>query len=213
MEIVPHQTPLWLKQLYPKRIWSFETTKQKEKTIYLTFDDGPIPKITPWVLATLQKYNAQASFFCIGENLQKHSKIAQQVIAAGHSLGNHTQHHVSGWKIGFNKYIEDFELAQKEFEKQDFETKLFRPPYGKITTKQASFLLQKKIKIIMWDVLTKDYAKHLNPKELLEKSILATSSGSIVVFHDSEKAYRNLQYILPKYLAHFSKLGYQFKAI
>jgi peptidoglycan/xylan/chitin deacetylase (PgdA/CDA1 family) len=213
MEIVPHKTPSWLKQMYPKRIWDYINTGEQEKTIYLTFDDGPIPKVTPWVLKTLDLFEAKASFFCIGNNLKKHPELASLIVKKGHSLGNHTQNHVNGWKTNFGEYVDDFQLAEAEFKKHKLKTNLFRPPYGRITSKQAEYILKQKQLLVMWDVLTKDYAQHLNPEPLLQKSIAATESGSIVVFHDSEKAFKNLSYILPEYLAHFRKLGYQFKAI
>lgn len=213
MEIIPHKTPLWLKQFYPKRIWDYYETAKNQKLIYLSFDDGPIPKVTPWVLETLEKFDAEASFFCIGENLQKHSSIAKEVISKGHSLGNHTFHHVNGWKTSLKNYSEEVDKTQLILEDLGIETLFFRPPYGKISTNQADFVLQKNYKIIMWDVLSKDYKQSLDPKESLQKSIEATTNGSIIVFHDSEKAFKNLSYILPRYLQHFSDLGYRFKRL
>jgi peptidoglycan/xylan/chitin deacetylase (PgdA/CDA1 family) len=213
MEIVPHKTPLWLKQLHPKRTWDYAETLASEKVIYLSFDDGPIPEVTPWVLQTLKAFQAKASFFCIGENLQKHPEIAKQVLAEEHGLGNHTFHHVNGWKTSFEDYSKEVTNTESIFEKLNIETKLFRPPYGKMTSKQADFVFGKEYNIIMWDVLTKDYNANLNAEKLLQNSIKATTSGSIIVFHDSKKAFKNLTYLLPKYLQHFSELGYTFKKI
>lgn len=213
MEIVPHKTPAWLKQMYPKRIWDYKNTCEQEKTIYITFDDGPIPKVTPWVLKILDQFKAKASFFCIGNNLKKHSDLASLIVQKDHSLGNHTQNHVNGWKTNLDEYVNEFKLAEAEFQKLELKTGLFRPPYGRITSKQAECILEQQHQIIMWDVLTKDYAQHLEPEPLLVKSIEATESGSIIVFHDSEKAFQNLSYILPKYLEHFSELGFNFKAL
>lgn len=213
MDIIPHKTPFWLKQMYPKRIWDGVSANEGNKVIYLTFDDGPIPIVTPWVLEVLNEFSAKASFFCIGENLKKHREIAQQIVAGGHALGNHTLHHVNGWETPFKTYGKEVDETTNLFKKQNLKTDLFRPPYGRMTSKQAEYVLNKNYKIIMWDVLTKDYNTKLNPKILLQKSIEATVNGSIVVFHDSEKAFANLKFILPRYLKHFADLGYQFKAL
>lgn len=213
MEIIPHKTPHWLKQLYPKRTWDGCHFEHQKKTIYLSFDDGPIPKVTPWVLKTLKEFDAKASFFCIGENLQKYPEIAEQVLAGGHSLGNHTFHHVNGWKTSFETYCEEVDKTTDLFENLNLQAHLFRPPYGKMTSKQADFVLKKNYKIIMWDVLSKDYNQKMNSEILLQKTIKATTNGSIVIFHDSEKALENLTYILPKYLRHFSQLGFSFKKL
>lgn len=213
MDVFPHKTPFWVKQLYPKRIWDMHGKENMQKTIYLSFDDGPIPKVTPWVLKTLKEFDAKASFFCIGENLQKHSEIAERALNEGHALGNHTFHHVNGWKTSLETYAEEVQQTADLFTQIELKTHLFRPPYGKINSKQADFILKKNYKIIMWDVLTKDYNQGLQAEDLLSKSIAATRNGSIVIFHDSEKAFENLTYILPKYLQHFSQLGFSFKKL
>lgn len=213
MDVIPHKTPFWLKRLYPKRVWDGYETATNQKVIYLSFDDGPIPMVTPWVLQTLKSFDAKASFFCIGDNLKKYPEIAKQVLASGHSLGNHTFHHVNGWETPFETYCKEVDKTSDVFKSFNLDTQLFRPPYGKMTSKQADFVLEKNYKILMWDVLSKDYNQKLKPERLLQKSIKATQNGSIVVFHDSKKAFKNLNYMLPKYLQHFSKLGYNFKKL
>lgn len=212
MYVVPHKTPTWLKLLYPKRIWN-KKPLDKDPSIYLTFDDGPIPEVTPWVLSVLEEYQAKATFFWIGENVQKHPEIAEQVIKKGHQIGNHTYHHINGWKAKEDEYYNEVKQTEEEFAKHKHKTKLFRPPYGRISSKQAKILFQKDYKIIMWDVLSKDFVATLNAEMLLQKSIRATQDGSIIVFHDSIKASKNLSYVLPKYLAYFTALGYTFKNI
>jgi peptidoglycan/xylan/chitin deacetylase (PgdA/CDA1 family) len=190
--------------MYPDFIWRIP---EKEKTIYLTFDDGPIPEVTPWVLEQLEKYDAKATFFCVGENITKHPEVFSQILKHGHSVGNHTYNHLNGWKTQQEEYFANFE----DFEKQQT-TVLFRPPYGRIKKKQAKVIL-KTHKIIMWSVLTKDYSSSISEEKCLKNAIKNTSSGSIVLFHDSLKANRNLYYALPRFLEHFSKQGYTFEKL
>jgi peptidoglycan/xylan/chitin deacetylase (PgdA/CDA1 family) len=190
--------------MYPDFIWRIP---EKEKTIYLTFDDGPIPEVTPWVLEQLEKYDAKATFFCVGENITKHPEVFSQILKHGHSVGNHTYNHLNGWKTQQEEYFANFE----DFEKQQT-TVLFRPPYGRIKKKQAIEIL-KTHKIIMWSVLTKDYSSSISEEKCLKNAIKNTSSGSIVLFHDSLKANRNLYYALPRFLEHFSKQGYTFEKL
>jgi len=184
------------------------------KTIYLTFDDGPISEVTEFVLKELDKYSAQATFFCVGENLFRNPTIAQKMVAAGHRLGNHTYNHLQGWQNTLSTYLQSAEKCETELEKfyPDAAPKLFRPPHGRFTLQQYR-KLKVNYNLIMWDVLTYDFDVNLSPEKCLQESILNTSPGSIVVFHDSLKARRNLQYVLPRYLAHFSGLGYQFKTL
>ncbi len=189
--------------LFRQYIWNIP----KAKTIYLTFDDGPIPEITEWVLNLLSQYNAKATFFCIGENISKNSDIFDKIVLNEHSVGSHTYSHLNGWNTDFEKYISNFNKAHAMF---DF--KLFRPPYGKITNKQSKAVLEKS-KIIMWSVISHDYDISLNEELCLSKTIAATNDGDIVVFHDSLKAWKNLEYVLPRYLDHFSKKGFVFEKI
>tara|TARA_A100000171_G_scaffold50816_1_gene63215 strand:- start:2989 stop:3609 length:621 start_codon:yes stop_codon:yes gene_type:complete len=203
-----HKTPIFAHWLYPSLIWN---RPNKEKTIYLTFDDGPIPEVTPWVLNTLDQFNAKATFFCVGENVHKHSDVFQEVVKRGHSVGNHTYHHLNGWKTDATQYLKDFLKCEEELQKFGQGGRLFRPPYGKITSKQIKQLSSRKI--IMWDVLSGDFSKKLEPKAVLSKSIRYSSAGSIIVFHDSLKAFKNLQYTLPRYLEHFQSKGFTFKPL
>lgn len=197
-----------LKSIYPSFVWEMETN---EKEIYLTFDDGPIPELTGFVLDCLKEYKAKATFFCVGENIERHNDIFKRTINEGHAIGNHTHTHVNGWKTGLKSYLENFESCQNVINK-DIETTLFRPPYGRIKRRQANKVLEKS-RIIMWSVLTKDYDVKLEPKDCLKMAINQTRPGSIVLFHDNIKAKSNLMYALPRFLEHFSGLGYEFKRI
>lgn len=207
--MLPFKTPFIAPYLYPKLIWKVKTT---EKKIYLTFDDGPIPQLTDWVLDTLKSFEAKATFFCVGENIKKHPEIFDRIIQAGHAIGNHTQHHLNGKKTPFDEYLANALACDVELQSKGQTTDLFRPPYGRLTNAQRKKLLQQK-QIIMWDVLTQDYDQSIAPDVILKKSINATEKGSIVVFHDNLKAEQNLKSVLPKYLEHFSNLGFQFEAL
>jgi len=178
-----------------------------EKVIYLTFDDGPIPEVTPWVLDVLDQYNAKGTFFCVGNNVKKNQAVFQQVVDGGHSVGNHTQNHLSGWANEHLPYLHDVRNCSHQVE-----TSLFRPPYGRLKPNQAQFLMRH-YDIIMWDVLSGDFDQNLDPKQCLGNVLLKTGPGSIVVFHDSLKAEKNLKYTLPKVLKYFSERGYRFEAI
>ncbi|AKD05741.1 polysaccharide deacetylase [Pontibacter korlensis] len=183
------------------------------KVLYLTFDDGPIPEITPWVLEQLAEYKAKATFFCVGENVAKHQEVAQAVLAQGHLLANHTYNHLKGWQTSLPQYVANTAKCQEELEKlQPSAPKLFRPPYGRISGKQGQALRQT-YELIMWDVLTNDYDQSLAPEVCLQQSIKSTQGGSIIVFHDSLKAQRNMMHALPRYLEHFTRLGYTFETL
>lgn len=198
-----HKSNFLLKKLYPSFTWDKPTT---EKILYLTFDDGPVPYLTEWVLDTLNQYQAKATFFCVGDNIRKHPHIFEKVKKQGHSVGNHTFNHLNGWKTSLEFYIENINLCQ-QFTGTD--TNLFRPPYGKITRKQAANVL-KSHQIIMWDVLSGDFDQKLSPTDCLKKLIQHSKKGSIITFHDNVKAQKNLQYVLPEYLAYFALQGYKF---
>lgn len=202
-----HYSPFWLKALYPNFLWHMP---REGKNLYLTFDDGPIPDVTEFVLETLQAYQARATFFCIGDNVRKHPDIFKKVIDHGHSIGNHTYNHLNGWKTSVVTYQENI---QKCADQLGFETSLFRPPYGRIKRQQAKPLVEQKQKIVMWDVLSGDFSAGITPETCLRKTIHYSKPGSILLFHDSIKAQKNMTYALPKVLAHFSDLGYQFLAI
>jgi len=196
--------------LFPRYIWRIKTTKKK---IYLTFDDGPIPEVTEWVLEKLALFNAKGTFFCVGDNIIKHPEILKKIINDGHLVANHTQNHLKGWKTENELYLNNFHLCEKSIESIKKEkSNLFRPPYGQLKRKQADEILRTH-KILMWSVLTKDYDGSFNEVQCLENAIRKTRNGSIVLFHDSLKAQKNLRYVLPKYLEHFSKKGYKFEII
>lgn len=202
-----HKTPWLLKQLYSNLIWN---KGRREKNIYLTFDDGPVPGVTEFVLDKLQEYNAKATFFCVGDNINKNQEIFPLLIEAKHRIGNHTFHHLSGWNSEDEAYFQNIKKCEELIPAHH--VKLFRPPYGRIKRSQIKRLATN-YQIIMWDVLTGDFDKALSPEACLNKSIRCTRNGSIIIFHDSVKAERNLKYALPRFLDHFSEKGYQFLAL
>jgi peptidoglycan/xylan/chitin deacetylase (PgdA/CDA1 family) len=201
------KTPWLLKKLYPQLVWD---TKPGARCIYLTFDDGPIPIVTPFVLNILKQHNAKATFFCIGDNVRKHPDIFADVKKDGHAIGNHTYNHLRGWTTDNETYLDNFLQADKILD-----TSLFRPPYGRIKRAQIKLLKQARpdLQIIMWDVLSGDFDMSLKRKESLDNVLNNTQDGSIVLFHDSIKAFQRLEYALPRVLQHFSKLGYTFKSL
>lgn len=188
--------PKFVQRIYPKRIWALPNN---DKKVYLTFDDGPIPEVTPWVLDTLRQYNAKATFFCIGDNIKKHPDIFNRILTEGHSVGNHTFNHLNGWETKTSEYIKNVEKCETYL---DETTKLFRPPYGKITSKQSKILQQRGYKIIMWSVLSYDYDASVSEEKCLQNVLQKIQPGSIIVFHDSLKAEKNLRHVLPEVL-HF----------
>ena len=197
-----HKTPIIIQWLYPTLIWH---KSRKEKVIYLTFDDGPIPEITPKVLEILNQFNAQATFFCVGDNVRKHPDVFAQVLAENHQVGNHTFDHINGWKTSKSEYLNSVEQCKALMPQASF----FRPAYGKMKRNVIS-KIKEHYQIIMWDVLAGDFDPKLSKEECLSNTIQATKNGSIVIFHDSLKAKENLLYALPRYLEHFCKLGYTF---
>ena len=201
------------KWFYPKLIWQIPSDK---KIIYLTFDDGPIPEVSDFVLQTLKRFDAKATFFCVGENVRKHPAIFQKIIANGHQIGNHTYNHLVGWKTQNRSYFENINKCQRElltyWKPKENSAFLFRPPHGRISKSQIA-VLRKEYKIIMWNVLTGDYSKEITKEKCLSESIKYSGKGSIVVFHDSLKAKENIEYVLPRYLKHFSELGFRFESI
>lgn len=205
------KTNAFVKKIFSNYIWDVPNGENK---IYLTFDDGPTPEITEWVLEELQKYNAKATFFCIGHNIQKYPEIFPKVIEKGHSIGNHTFNHLNGWKTPINEYIENVSLCQSEIlNLQSQICNLFRPPYGKIKLSQSKKLRKFGFKIIMWDVLSADYDQTISPEKCLVNVLRNVKSGSIIVFHDSVKAFPNLEYTLPKALEILTKRGFVFERI
>lgn len=202
-----------IKRLFSNLTWDIPS---KKKVIYLTFDDGPTPEITSWVLSELKKHNAKATFFCIGKNITANPDIFKTILINGNTIGNHTHNHINGWEKSSKIYLENIEKAQQIINTEIEVIKkpiLFRPPYGKIKNKIAEKLLKKGYKIIMWDVLSGDFDPSITKERCLKNVINNTSKGSIIVFHDSVKASVNLKYVLPKVLDHFSKKGYEFQSI
>ncbi|GAA4269095.1 polysaccharide deacetylase family protein [Hyunsoonleella aestuarii] len=215
MNFKPIKTPKIAKKIFPNYIWDIPT---KEKVIYLTFDDGPTPEITTWTLDVLKQYNAKATFFCIGNNIEKYPEIFKSILNEGHSVGNHTYNHLKGWKTKTKDYLKNISQAQKVFDIQtdNLELKnkvLFRPPYGKIKPKQAKKLADLGYKIVMWDVLSFDWDKDVTPAECFNNVLSKAQNGSVIVFHDSVKASKNMQFALPLILEHYNQQGFEFKAI
>ena len=197
------KTPWIVKKLYSNYVWNMN---KNDKIIYLTFDDGPHPTITNFVLDILKKHNAKASFFCIGKNVELYFDVYKRIINEGHTVGNHTQNHLKGWQTKDEIYLKDIEQAAT-----NIDSKLFRPPYGRITKFQSSLLIEQGYKVIMWDVLSGDFDINLSKEKCAENVLLNATNGSIIVFHDSEKAKERIEYALPKVLEYFSNLGYEFK--
>lgn len=205
------KTPWLLKKLYPAFIWHMPA---KEKTLYLTFDDGPHETATPFVLDELKKYNAKATFFCIGKNVVAHPEIYHRIQAEGHAVGNHTYSHLNGWKSDDTAYINDIIKAA-----ESIDSRLFRPPYGRIRKFQAKILQRsdnaahRLFSIIMWDVLSGDFDIDASPQKCLSNVVDNAGSGSVIVFHDSTKAWNRMSYALPEVLAHFTEKGFSFAAL
>ena len=200
-------TPWLLKKLYPKCTWQVETT---EKVVYLTFDDGPQPVVTEFVLDTLKQYNAKATFFCIGKNVQQNKSLYERIISEGHQVGNHTYSHLNGWKTKDSEYLDDIYEAGKLIR-----SNLFRPPYGRASRFQLEQLSHKRfnLKPVMWSVLSGDFDNDLQPKDCYLNVTRNSGRGSIIVFHDSAKAYGKLKEILPEILLFFKEKGYGFRKI
>lgn len=198
------QTPDFIRKLIPGAVWRLP---QKEKTVYLTFDDGPIPEVTPWVLDLLKKYNIKATFFCVGDNVRKYPEVFKMVVSAGHSVGNHTFNHLQGFKVKSDKYVENVELADSYIR-----SNLFRPPHGHLRIRQGT-KLSKKFRFVMWDVITRDYNRKLSGEYVLNVVKRYARNGSIIVFHDSIKAEENMKYALPRAIEFLLSEGYKFEKI
>ena len=198
------KSPQFVKNLFPNFTWKIPTD---EKRLFLTFDDGPVADVTPWVLRTLADYDAKATFFCVGENIRKYPQIFAQIREAGHSVGNHTFNHLNGWATENIPYFHNVRHCAGLVNSE-----LFRPPYGRLKPKQAQFL-QRHYRVVMWDVLSGDFDPALSPQQCFRNVVNHAEPGSIVVFHDSLKARERLEYALPKVLEHFSALGYRFEAL
>lgn len=195
------QPPQFIRLLYPKAIWRMD---KNERAVYLTFDDGPIPEITPWVLDLLDKYGIKATFFMVGDNVRKHPKEFQMVVERGHRIGNHTFNHIRGFEFLSQNYLANTDKANAYLQ-----TNLFRPPHGHMRWMQYH-VLKKKYQIVMWDLVTRDYSKRLNGPQVFEKVKKYARNGSIITFHDSLKSEENLKYALPRSIEWLLAEGYEF---
>ncbi|RZJ55152.1 MAG: polysaccharide deacetylase family protein [Flavobacterium sp.] len=199
-----------IKRFFPGFVWDVHNIT---KTVYLTFDDGPTPEVTEWVLDELRKHDIKATFFCIGNNIENHPEIFKKVAAEGHAIGNHTFNHLNGWNTGHDTYIENTLAAAKSISNHHPDKSasgLFRPPYGKIKSGQAKALRALGYQIIMWDVLSADFDTTISPQQCLENVVKNTRKGSIIIFHDSVKASENLRYALPKAIEYLKENNFSF---
>lgn len=197
--------PPWFERLFKNYTWSVRTNT---KEVFLTFDDGPTPEITEWVLEQLKNYNAKATFFCIGKNIAAHTDIFHKIIKDGHRIGNHTFDHLNGWDTPTKEYIKSIEKTEVELG-VDGQKKLFRPPYGRIKKRQADLLIKDQFKIVMWNILSGDFDQSIAGEKCYLNTIKHLKKGAIIVFHDSKKASKNLKHVLPKVLETLKKEGYQ----
>lgn len=213
--LLPAKTPPIFRTLYPECLWKVDTRK---KVLYLTFDDGPIPEVTPFVLDELKKYKAKATFFCIGKNIEASPAIFERIVREGHATGNHTYDHLNGWKYTNEKYFENIEkcndvlrehLSKYTAFRAPF---LFRPPYGKLKLSQYQ-LIKTKYRVVMWDVLTFDFNLKTRKETVLKTALKYSGPGSLIVFHDSLKAKPKVEFALPEVLKHFSSKGFKFEKL
>lgn len=195
--------PKFIKRIFPSLRWNMED----QGSIYITFDDGPQKEITPWVLDILGKYNAKATFFCIGKNAEQHPEIVERIRAEGHAIGNHTYSHCKGWGTKSGPYVQDVDLANNYLK-----SNLFRPPYGRISREQAR-QLSGRYHIIMWDILSRDYSSVVSHRRCVREVLPHLRGGSIIAFHDSLKASRNMRYTLPRLLTAAAERGLTCRAI
>ena len=211
MKIRWAKIPWIIKKIFPNYVWDLPNIENK---IYLTFDDGPTPEITEWVLSQLKQFNAKATFFCIGDNVRKYPEIFEKVINEEHIIGNHTFNHLNGWKTPTADYTENAKLYEVEHCKLNTKNStLFRPPYGKIKSSQSKILRKLGYKIIMWDIISYDFDATIPPEECISNVIKNVKSGSVIVFHDSKKAFKNLEQTLPVILEELKAKGFVFESI
>ena len=204
--MIIERPPKLYRMLFPKSIWRI--IQKDKKMVYLTFDDGPIPEVTPWVLDVLDQYNIKATFFCVGDNVRKYPDNYNEILKRGHKVGNHTHNHVQGWKTLGRKFVNNVEKSSNYIQ-----SNLFRPPHGHMFIYQLTHLHYLGYKTIMWDVVTRDYSKRMTPQQVFNNVKKYTRNGSIIVFHDSLKAEDNLRYALPHSIEWLLKEGYTFGEI
>ena len=202
-----------IKKLFSGFVWDIPNNS---KTVYLTFDDGPTPEITEWVLDVLKQHGVKATFFCIGNNINNNPEIFKKVIEGGHTIANHTYNHLNGWKTDNNRYFENIDATEKAIEANGGNRafkKLFRPPYGRMKRLQAAEVRRRGYRIIMWDVLSADFDKTITPEQCLQNVIRNTRDGSVIIFHDSVKAFPNVEHALPEAIKYLKEKGFKFEAI
>ena len=200
--MIIEQPAIWLRWLYPRATWRMD---KHERAVYLTFDDGPIPEATPFILKTLAEFNIKATFFMVGDNVRKYPDLYRQVVEAGHRIGNHTYHHIGGFRHSIKHYCDDADQANELLH-----TDLFRPPHGWMRIDQYLWL-GRKYRIVMWDLVTRDYSKWLTPQEVLTNVRRYTRTGSLIPFHESTKSIEKLHFALPEAIKWLKKQGYEFK--
>ena len=203
-----YKFPKWLKRFFPEAIWEISFLPPSEKNIFLTFDDGPNPITTDWLLDLLDEYNAKATFFCLGKNVDRHPQLYKKYLEKGHTVGNHSYSHLNGFFTGKHEYLEDIEKAA-----QFIDSKLFRPPYGKFRPGQHKALKQQGYTSIMWSHISYDFDPGLKSEKRLKKTLEAGENGSIIIFHDSDKAYPQLKEELPQLLKQWHQMGFTFKGL
>ncbi len=197
--------PLFYRLLFPEAIWRIK--HRRRKVVFLTFDDGPIPEVTPWVLDTLDRYGIKATFFMVGDNVRRHPELLEEVRRRGHAVGNHTMHHLQGMKVTAYRYMHDISEANDLID-----SPLFRPPHGLLRWKQAR-AIKDRYNLVMYDLVTRDYSKKLNPEQVFNNVRRYARNGSIIVFHDSLKAEKNMKAVLPRAIEYLRSLGYEFESL
>lgn len=197
--------PLFYRLLFPEAIWRIK--HRRRKVVFLTFDDGPIPEVTPWVLDTLDRYGIKATFFMVGDNVRRHPELLEEVRRRGHAMGNHTMHHLQGMKVTAYRYMHDISEANDLID-----SPLFRPPHGLLRWKQAR-AIKDRYNLVMYDLVTRDYSKKLNPEQVFNNVRRYARNGSIIVFHDSLKAEKNMKAVLPRAIEYLRSLGYEFEPL
>ncbi|MFC3880270.1 polysaccharide deacetylase family protein [Algoriphagus namhaensis] len=208
--MVWHAVPWWVQNLFPERVWKNNET---ENSVHLTFDDGPVPGATDYVLKELEVRKMKATFFMVGDNVRKYPNLAKEVLANGHAIGNHTFHHLNGWKTAKDIYMEDITECDRIIQGiLGITPRLFRPPYGLMSPNQARLVLKQK-KVIMWDVLSGDYDSSLSSDLILKETMKLTKPGSVILFHDQEKTKKMLRDILPPFLDHVLEMNWRTKSL
>ncbi len=207
-----HKVPKWYQYLRPDCHWNLKQNQSSKKIAYLTFDDGPIPTLTPWVLDCLDSYKVKGTFFCVGDNISKHPKLFKQLVNKGHAIGNHTFNHLNASRVPQNAYLENIKLCDALINPYVSDRKIFRPPYGRISARIIEDL-KEDYEIIMWDYLTADFDQSLSSDKCLSRAIKGVKDGSIITFHDNLKAEKNLKYTLPRLIDYLLDKNFMFRTI